>query len=133
MQSQRAARAYQTHLATPARRPSRPGQLTTHNRVPNTGIRRVRAQMGARGRVTTNIQAPNTVGASRRRAVQDMNAQNTRRNRVQNTKENRVQYTKENRVQYTKENRVQNTGENRVQNTGENRVQNTGENRVQVT
>ena len=103
------ARASQTHLATPARRSPRPRHLTTHNRALNTGIPLVPAQMGARSRVRTNIQAPNTVGANRRRAVKDMNAQNIR------------------------ENRVQNTGEDRVQNTGEDMVQNTGEKRVQVT
>jgi hypothetical protein len=48
MQSPHAARAYQTHLATPARRPPRLGQVTTHSRAPDTGIRRVRARMGAR-------------------------------------------------------------------------------------
>ncbi len=89
------ARASQTHLATPARRPPRPGHLTTHSRAPNTGIPLVPAQMGARSRVTTNIQAPNTVGANqrRRRAVKGMSAQNTPENRVQNNGENRVQVT----------------------------------------
>ncbi len=72
---------------------ARPRQVITDNRALNAGIPRVRAQMGARSRVTTNIQAPNTVGANRRRAVKDMNAQNTRENRVQNTGENRVQVT----------------------------------------
>jgi hypothetical protein len=74
MQSPRAAWAYQTHRAAPARRPPRPGRVTTDNRAPNTGIPRVRAQMGACSRVTTNIQAPNTVGAKPRRAVKDMSA-----------------------------------------------------------
>ncbi len=57
--------------------------------------------MGARSRVTTNIQAPNTVGANRHRAAKDMNAQNTRENRVQNTGEDIVQNTRENRAQVT--------------------------------
>jgi len=86
MRSLRAARAYQTHhRAARARRLSRPGHLTTDNRAPNTGIPRARAQMGARSRVMTNIQAPNTVRANRRRAVKDMSAQNTGENRVQVT------------------------------------------------
>jgi hypothetical protein len=85
MRSPRAARAYRTHRATPARRPPRPGQVTTHNRASNMGIRRLRAQMGVRSRVTTNIQVPNTVGFNRRRAVKDMSAQNTGENRVQVT------------------------------------------------
>jgi hypothetical protein len=41
--------------------------------------------MGARSRVTTNIQAPNTVGINRRRDVKDMSPQNTWENRVQVT------------------------------------------------
>jgi hypothetical protein len=72
MRGRRAAQAYQTHRAAPARRSPRPGHLTTDNRAPDPGIPR-------------NIQAPNTVGANRRRAVKDMSAQNTGENRVQVT------------------------------------------------
>jgi hypothetical protein len=87
MRSRRTVQAYRTHRAAPARRPPRPGHLTTDNRIPNTEIPRVRAQMGARSRVTTNIQAPNTVGVNRCRAVKDMRAQNTGENRVQVTQD----------------------------------------------
>jgi len=85
MRSRHVAWAYRTHRAAPARRPPRPGQVTPDNRAPDTGIPRDRAQMGARSRVTTNIQVPNTVGVNPRRAVKDMSAQNTGENGVQVT------------------------------------------------
>jgi hypothetical protein len=97
MRSPRAAQAYRAHRAAPARRLPRPSHLTTHNRAPDMGIRRLRAQMGVRSRVTTNIQVlnmvirvPNTVGVNRRRAVKDMSPQNIGENGVQ---ENGVQVT----------------------------------------
>jgi hypothetical protein len=90
MRGRRAARAYRAHRATPALRPPRPGRLTTHNRTPDAGIRRLPAQTGVRSRVKTNIQVPNTVGVSRRRAVKDMSARNIGENGVQ---KNGVQVT----------------------------------------
>jgi hypothetical protein len=80
-----AHRVYQAHRPVPARRPSCPGRLTTDNRVPDPRVPQVRAQMGTRSRVPTNIQAPNPVGVNRRRAVKDTRAQNTGENRVQVT------------------------------------------------
>jgi hypothetical protein len=58
-----------------------------HRARAQLGIRRLRAQMGIRSRVSTNVQAPNTVGIERARAAQDGCSQNTGESEVQVTED----------------------------------------------